>query len=398
MFSSFAQEGMLPVLKNGSWTGKLQLNTTTNLPFEFLVSGKKKSQIFTIINGEETIVLEKGKIMRDSIHYVFPAYNSELVIRKKNKRNLKGYWINYNKGNSYTIPFTASYGFKTRFPVKKEVTYPYIDGNWEATFDPGTADSSKALGIFHQKENRANGTFLTETGDFRYLEGNVTADSLYLSCFDGSHAYLVTSKINGDSMSGLFYSGNHWVEKWSARCNDTFQLNNPDSLTYVVDESKPFTFTLKDLTNADFVFPNDNYIDKVTIIQIMGTWCPNCMDETKYFKEIYSKYHSSGLEIISVAYEVGNSFEDYVFKINRLKERYNLDYQFLIGGSANKSLASEQFNMLNEIISFPTAIFIDKKGQVRRVHTGFNGPGTGQYYIDYTLETDIFIQKLLNEQ
>jgi hypothetical protein len=121
------------------------------------------------------------------------------------------------------------------------------------------------------------------------------------------------------------------------------------------------------------------------------------MDETKYFKEIYDKYHNSGLEIISVAYEVGNSFEDYVFKINRLKERYDLDFQFLIGGSANKGLASEQFSMLNQIISFPTAIFIDRKGQVRKVHTGFNGPGTGEYFSDYRKETEQFLLELLKE-
>lgn len=397
LLPAFSQESVLPVLKNGRWLGKLQLHSNTSLPFEFVISGKKKAQIVTIINGEEQIVLEKGKVISDSIHYVFPAFNSELVLHKKNKKNLKGYWINYNKGKSYMIPVTASHGFKTRFLVKKEITFPYVEGNWEVTFDPGTADSSKALGIFHQKENRAQGTFLTETGDFRYLDGNVTSDSLFLSCFDGSHAYLITGKIKGDSIYGSFYSGKHWVGKWNARCNDAFQLTNPDSLTYVVDDNTPFTFTLKDLTNNDFTFPNEDFLNKVTIIQIMGTWCPNCMDETKYFKEIYSKYHSAGLEIISIAYEVGTNFDDYVYKVNRLKERYDLDFKFLIGGSANKGLASEQFNMLNQIISFPTAIFIDRKGQVRKVHTGFNGPGTGQYYLDYTKETELFLQELLKE-
>jgi thiol-disulfide isomerase/thioredoxin len=397
LFSSFSQEKALPVLKKGQWTGKLQLNPSTTLPFEININGKKKGQQFIIINGEEQIVLEKGTFINDSIHYVFPAFNSELILHKKNRKKLVGYWINYNKGKSYTIPVAANYGFKKRFPVKSESTFPYVEGNWETTFDPKTADSSKALGIFHQKENRVQGTFLTETGDFRYLDGNVSKDSLFLSCFDGSHAYLITGKITGDSIYGSFYSGKHWLGKWNARCNDAFQLSNPDSLTYIVDESKEFTFTLKDLSNNVFTFPNKQYKNKVTIIQIMGTWCPNCMDETKYFKEIYGKYHNSGLEIISVAYEVGNSFEDYVFKINRLKERYDLDYQFLIGGSANKGLASEQFSMLNQIISFPTAIFIDRNGQVRKVHTGFNGPGTGEYYTDYTKETELFLLELLKE-
>ena len=96
-------------------------------------------------------------------------------------------------------------------------------------------DSSKALGIFHQKENRVQGTFLTEKGDFRYLDGNVSKDRLFLSCFDGSHAYLITVKITVDTIYGSFDSGKHCLVKRNAHCNDSFQLSTPDSLTYIVD-------------------------------------------------------------------------------------------------------------------------------------------------------------------
>jgi len=36
----------------------------------------------------------------------------------------------------------------------------------------------------------AEGTFLTPVGDYRYLEGNIMNDKLYLSTFDGNHAFL----------------------------------------------------------------------------------------------------------------------------------------------------------------------------------------------------------------
>ena len=129
----------------------------------------------------------------------------------------------------------------------------------------------------------------------------------------------------------------------------------------------------------------------------MGTWCPNCMDETRYFKELYDKYHSSGLEVISVGYEVGDDFNQQSQKIITLKERYDLQFTFLVGGSANKGLAASQFSMLNNIISFPTAIIIDKSGNVKKIHTGFNGPGTGEYYTEYTQTTEELIRTLLSE-
>jgi hypothetical protein len=119
------------------------------------------------------------------------------------------------------------------------------------------------------------------------------------------------------------------------------------------------------------------------------------MDETRYFKDLYSKYHSEGLEIISVCYETGLDTVVHINRIKTLQQRLGLDFKFLLGGTANKGLASQHFSMLNQIISFPTAIFIGRDGLVKRVHTGFNGPGTGQYYQSFTEETDLLLQELL---
>ena len=127
----------------------------------------------------------------------------------------------------------------------------------------------------------------------------------------------------------------------------------------------------------------------------MGTWCPNCLDESKYYKDLYSTYHDKGLEIVTVCYETGVGFEDYVANVNRLKNKLGLEFTFLIGGSAKKDLASKHFNTLNKITSFPTSIFIGKDGRVERVHTGFNGPGTGQYFLDYKDKTTQLIERLL---
>ena len=53
--------------------------------------------------------------------------------------------------------------------------------------------------------------------------------------------------------------------------------------------------------------------------------------------------------------------------------------------------------MLNHILSYPTTIFIDKKGSVRKIHTGFNGPATGKEYDDFKAEFEGFIELLNNE-
>lgn len=395
-----AQKNTIPHLKTGDWTGELVLNSTAVLPFKLEVKKQKSTYTFIIYNGKETIKLQNSHIKNDSITLEFPSFNSKLVLKAKGRKTLDGYWLNLNKGVNYKIPCSLKAGYFHRFPNNKlylsHIQPAKYAGKWESTFEPGTDDAYKAIGIFTQSYTDIEGTFLTETGDYRFLEGNVIGDSLYLSCFDGSHAFLFTGKMKNDSIHGKFYSGKHWETDWNALRNDAFELPHPDSLTYLTN-TNPFTFSLKDLSGEAFTFPNPAYENKVTIIQIMGTWCPNCMDETRYFKELYDTYNKQGLEIISIGYEVGNDFSEHAAKIKKLQERLNLEFQFLVGGAANKNLASEHFNMLNQIISFPTSIIIGKDGLVKKVHTGFNGPGTGQHYDDFKRETNLFIEDLLKE-
>jgi len=58
-------------------------------------------------------------------------------------------------------------------------------------------------------------------------------------------------------------------------------------------------------------------------------------------------------------------------------------------------MAAKALPMLNKVISYPTAIFIDKKGKVREIHTGFSGPGTGEDDEQYKKETQELIEELL---
>ena len=349
------------------------------------------------MNGEEEIELASPSVVNDSVYVPFSVFNSELIFSVKNKKNIEGWWYNYNKGKNYRIAFRAFKKKTNRFITssnQRKKDSPDLSGKWEVTFEPNTNSSYPAVGIFEQNKSTVTGTFLTETGDYRYLAGNTINDSLFLSCFDGSHAFLFKAAFNNGNLDGKFFSGNHWKSSWKGKKNNTFELTDPEKLTYL-KEKHDFVFKLPDLNGDTLSFPNDSYMNKVVIVQIMGTWCPNCLDETRYFKELYSEYHDSGLEIISIGYETGNSFDDFKRNIERFKNSLELDFTFLVGGKASKGLAKEHFSMLNNIISFPTTIFIGRDGEVKLVHTGFSGPGTGDYYIEYVNKTNALIESLL---
>src|SRR5690606_7042181 len=149
---------------------------------------------------------------------------------------IEGNWINHYYSSDYKIAFVAKHGENYRFSQEKTPVEKLITAKYEVTFSPGNEDESKAIGILKQNpkdSNKVTGTFITETGDYRHLEGNYIADSLYLSTFDGAHAYLFEAKVDKEGIEGVFYSGKHFKENWTAVKNASFELRNPYELTFL---------------------------------------------------------------------------------------------------------------------------------------------------------------------
>ena len=371
----------------GNWHAELALNDRLVLPFNLKISNVKKFEI-AVINAAEEIQLTKICYKLDSIHAYFPEMDGKLVFKVDEfGKYLRGYWLDNRKHKNIKIPLSAYFSNDPRFsfPASNFITQPFvIDGKWEVKFSPDQKDESNAIGIFKTNGNSISGTFQTETGDYRFLEGNISGGNFALSSFDGAHAYVFTGEIKGDSINGVFYSGSKYRTTWTALRNENASLRNPDSLSYLISKNQPFVFNhAKQLNGKPFLFSSENYQNKVIIIQIMGTWCPNCLDETKVLKELYNDLHRYGLEIISVCYEADLEQKKQLKKLKDFKKHSKIPYTVLYGGLANKELASSDFGMLNQVMSFPTSIFIDQEGAVWRVHTGFNGPATGEAYTNF---------------
>lgn len=369
------------------------MTMTTNDTFIPLRFNIDSTLTLTIINSEEQIEVKDVRIEGDSIRIKMPRFDSEFIGLINSPTNITGHWYNYLR-EDYSIPFDASFIGKAT-PIQQ----PNGDElKYEVWFSPNTDDEYKALGLFHVIDGEIHGTFLTETGDYRYLQGVATPSSFNLTCFDGSHLFGFTGEFKNDSIvNGVFLSGKHWSEPWIGVKNDTFELADPDSLTYLLPGYSTITTELVDFNGEISTLDAEQLEDQVTIIQIFGSWCPNCYDEHLFYKELYADYHDRGLNIIPIAFERTNDFAKNVAAVQNQFEEIGIQYPAYIGGKANKTVASEKFPMLNKIISFPTSIYLDKKGKVRKIHTGFYGPGTGVYYESYTRETRIFLEQLLDE-
>jgi thiol-disulfide isomerase/thioredoxin len=386
--------------KNGIYRGVLYLDSFQNiqLPFNFEVSVKGKKTKIAISNAEEKIEVNEIRQKGDSLFFKMPVFDTEFRC-KIGENEWSGFWVNHYRKDKHKIPFKAFYNQPNRFLFKPGAQNPVFEGRWETVFSPGSKDSSIAIGVFHHLEQSddVTGTFLTETGDYRYLEGMKHGDSLYLSCFDGSHAFLFTAKCENDKLTGMFYSGSHWNEKWIAVKNEHAALRDPNSITQLAKSDKPISFSFKDTKGKTVSLSDEAFKNKAVIIQLMGSWCPNCMDESKYLSGVYNTYQSQGLEIVALAFERTEEFDKAALQVERMKTRLGMNYPVLITQKTGKAKASETFPQLNNVSAFPTTIFLNKKQEVVKIHTGFNGPATGKAYQDFTKEIESLIQQLIKE-
>lgn len=377
----------------GNWHAELMLTEEAMLPFNFSFNEERTGLTITILNGEEEILLDQVYRKNDSIIASFPVFESVLKFKLIDKSSLEGEWINYYKGKNYKIRLVAYNGKSERFHTDNSPNT--LSKTYSVTFSPETEDEYRAIGLFKQNGSIVTGTFATETGDYRHLEGVATKDSLFLSTFDGSHAFLFKAKITDSTLNGMFWSGKHFKENWRAKVNPNAKLRNADSLTFLKEGYKKLAFTFPNDLGEQISLTDSMFENKPVIIQIMGSWCPNCLDETNYFNSLYKKYNKRGLEIIAIAFERTSGKQKALENLKNLRAKTGVDYHFLLGGATRKDKAEEKLPMLNHIMSYPTSIFIDRKGKIRRIHTGFYGPSTGKYYESYTKETEDLVEDML---
>jgi thiol-disulfide isomerase/thioredoxin len=395
----FSFTGFGAKLKPGIYRGVLVLDTVNKieLPFIFEVTKGKKPKII-IKNAQEKIMVDEISIKGDSVNFKMPVFDTEFRTRLVGK-NLQGVWINHYRKEKNIIPFRAEFNNPNRFPFVPGKQNPYFEGRWETTFSPGKPDSSKAIGVFNHQESTdyIYGTFLTETGDYRFLEGMKVVNKLYLSCFDGSHAFLFIATHSDDKFTGTFYSGAHWKEDWIAVKNENFKLRDAEEITTANDPNAKLNFTFPNLEGTKISLTDKKFENKPVIIQIMGSWCPNCMDESNYLGDVYKQFQKQGLEIIALAFEKTDDLEIAKKNVGRLKKKFDLQYEILLTQLTGKEKASETFPVLNKITAFPTTIFLNKEHKIVKIHTGFSGPATGNEYLVYKQRTENLINQLIKE-
>lgn len=357
------------------------------LPFNFEVTYLDQERFYVeIINGSERIRCDSIRYgrdrttARDTVNIYFPEYQSYIHADVRGGV-MQGEWVVTTKEN-YRIPFYAKAGQDFRFTSLQEPPAADLSGEWATIFGIDKEKTEKAIGEFKQTGNRLEGTFRTETGDYRFLEGTVQGRRFWMSCFDGSHAFLFSGTIGRDSLQGEFRSGKTYKSLWTARRDPNFQLGDPDSLTSVKPGAASISFSLANPEGRTINFPGPDFQDKkIKIITIMGTWCPNCRDEQIFLREYLAQHPDAAADmaVVSLAFERHKTPEEANMHLAQYKKKLGIPFELLYAGRADKAEAERLLPVLSDVLAFPTMIIVDQNNRVRRIHTGFDGPATSKY-------------------
>ena len=382
------------ILDEGKWRGVFHVKGA-EIPFNFSVEGDTVGAVRVYLtNAEERAALDGIRYERDSVIIDIEVYDA-FLIAKLSDEGLSGYFRK-NQGGKRGIAFDAVNGNDTRFEKKENATAA-LDGTWSVNLINEKDEKRYTVGLLKQQGQDITGTILTTTGDYRYLQGVVDGDSLKLSGFSGSNPSLLLGKLQDSiHLSGEFISPGGRVRLEAVR-SDTAKLPDPYSLTYLNKGYDKLSFSFPDIEGKSVSLEDEKYKGKVVVVTIQGTWCPNCLDEAAFLSAWYKENSSRGVEIIGLSFERKDDPEFARERISKFIKRFDIKYDILFAGVADKKKAGEKLPALNAVLSFPTTILIDRKGKVRKIHTGYTGPATGEHCEEFKRHFNADVDALVKE-
>jgi peroxiredoxin len=377
----------------GLWDATITFNGT-DIPFKMELSGDGANVKGWFFNGEDREISNSGKLENGSLVLNFDSYLAKLTATVKDGVLVGEYGPILKKMS----PVRA-----TRAVAKPAVatgTAPMVGGLWDLEGVASSKGEKAWRLILRQSGTEVSGAILRVDGDTGTMTGSFKDGKFTLSHFSGSRPALLILKPAADGTLDVSLSALHGFSEMKAyrpevaRAKGLPEPTDADLHTTVKNPNEPFAFSFPDLNGKVVSNTDARFQGKVVLINITGSWCPNCHDEAPFLAALYDKYHAQGLEVVALSFEEA----DQLANPTRLKafiKEYGIKYTVLLGGETDSAKAK-----LTQAVNWdawPTTFFVGRDGTVRGAHAGFPGPGSGELYKQETGEFVAKVEKLLAE-
>ena len=384
-------------LRPGLWRGVLR-SPGGPLPFGLHIPSDDSGP--EVINGEERVRFDRLRRADDRVIFEIDVYDAVLDARVDGDR-LVGEWRKRARSGISRLPFYATPGYPYRFE-KKTAKAPKspksIAGTWTLSFtdDDGTFPGQAEL---RQEGESVRGTILTPTGDYRYLVGDYANRRLRLSTFDGAHAFLFVATVDEQGrLTGEFWSRDSYRARFVGHPKTSRDaLPDPFREVALAADDGRFRFEFPDLDGKTVSSSDARFKERVLVVEIFGTWCPNCNDLAPLLTDWYRRFRARGLEVVGLAFEYTDDPAEAAERLTAYARRHGVEFPLLRAGVSDKASASAALPDLERIKSYPTTVFVGRDGKVSKIHSGFAGPATGAHYRRVVADMENEIRRLLDD-
>jgi len=374
----------------GIWDAKLNLNGV-EIPFKIEFTGSGSTFKGWFFNGDEREVSTSGNLENGSLILNFADYAAQLSATVKDGA-MEGRWVSAQKT---VFPMQAT----RHIPQEPaSVAAPAIDGLWEIEGVASTKGESTWRLIVQQKGPDASAAILRVDGDTGALTGSYDGSRFVLSHFSGARPSLLVLTPRPDGSLSIDLASSHGHNEYkalrpvAARAQGLPAPVDPSQHTRVKNPSQPFVFSFPDLNGKQVSNDDARFRGKVVLVNITGSWCPNCHDEAPFLAELYRKYRNQGLEIVALSFEEADQLKDPT-RLRAFIQKNGIQYTVLLGGEPSE--AKDKLTQAENWNAWPTTFFVDRDGLVRQVHTGFPSSASGPFYIQAKRDFESSVERLL---
>lgn len=382
---------------DGLWDATVTVGSA-NIPFHFEIVHNGDRWTGYFFEGKKKIASTAGTFSDGTLKFDYEFLSTTLIAKAHDGTLSGSYRSNRKNGREY--PFHAKRSAAT--PATSSNS-PQIAGDWEmklvgedhnATKDPRTVLSWKLY--LRQDGSDVSGSILRVDGDTGTLTGGWRGNTLVVSHFAGERPVLFEGKLQPDgTLKILLNNQNEYLaaRTMDARAKGIPAPPDPSQYTSVKDPAEPFHFHFPDSNGTPVSDSDARFKNKVVILAIGGTWCPNCRDEAPFLVDLYRRYHSQGLEIVALNFETtGDPAEDQPRIASFIRE-FSVPYPVLYAGAIPD--VKEKLPQIANFGAYPTTIYLDRDGRAVRVHAGFASVATGEAHNALRHEVDELLQRLL---
>jgi thiol-disulfide isomerase/thioredoxin len=378
-----------PPALNGRWDATVVVNGV-EIPFLFEIDTRNGAPSAAFFNGERRIRSTSSQVKENGFQFSFAQYAAALDF-SVNADQLAG---EYRRGTRTVYPFKAT---RASAAARSGASGPSIEGTWIVQAKSSKGEIAWRF-IARQDGNNVSASILRVDGDTGTLTGSYRDGRYVLSHFSGARPLLLEVFPGPDGSITLRQNAKtelKGIRESDARASEIGAPTDPSRHTTVANPAEPFRFSFPDLSGRIVSNTDPRFAGKVVLVNISGSWCPNCHDEAPFLAALYEKYRSRGLEIVTLSFEEPEQLANPT-RLRAFIDTYGLKYTVLLAGETEQ--LNEKVPQAVNLNAFPTTFFLGRDGRVRGVHAGFPSPGSGEFYRKAEREMTAEVERLLAER